>query len=83
MRNHGAALIRVDAWTTNYGLHGYLERQRFTRCPGRDPAELDNYPAQALCEREIEQAGDRISGGTRDDRDAGKGKATPVTRLAL
>ena len=55
-RNHGARLIRVDAWTTNPRLHSYYEQQRFTRCPGRDQAELANYPAQALFEREIERA---------------------------
>jgi GNAT superfamily N-acetyltransferase len=57
MRSHGASLIRVDVWTTNSGLHEYYKRQRFTRCDGRDPAELINYPAQALFEREIERAG--------------------------
>jgi len=56
-RNHGATLIRLDAWTTNPRLHVYYEQQRFTRCPGHDPTELANYPAQALFEREIEQAG--------------------------
>jgi GNAT superfamily N-acetyltransferase len=56
-RNHGATLIRLDAWTTNPGLHAYYEGQRFTRCEGRDPRELVNYPAQALFEREIDQAG--------------------------
>lgn len=56
-RDHGAALIRIDVWTTNLGLHAYYERQRFTRCPGRDPRELVNYPSQALFERRAEQAG--------------------------
>ena len=98
MRNHGAALIRVDVWTTNSGLYAYFQQQRFTRCPGRDPAELDNYPAQALFEREIEQAGEAHTRlitevvapgaaphqrGTRDHRDAGRGRVTPVTRPAL
>jgi GNAT superfamily N-acetyltransferase len=52
-RDYGAALIRVDVWTTNAELHAYYERQRFTRCPGRDPRELASYPSQALFEREV------------------------------
>jgi len=56
-RNHGATLIRIDAWTTNPGLHAYYEGQRFTRCQGRDPRELVNYPSQALFEREIDRSG--------------------------
>lgn len=54
-RDHGAALIRIDVWTTNFGLHAYYERQHFTRCPA--PRELVNYPSQALFERRAEQAG--------------------------
>jgi GNAT superfamily N-acetyltransferase len=54
---HGATLIRVDVWTTNLGLQAYYERQRFLRCEGRDPQELDDYPAQALFERTADQAG--------------------------
>jgi hypothetical protein len=57
MRDHGAALIRIDVWTTNLELHGYYERQRFTRCRGRDPSELADYPSQALFERVVDQAG--------------------------
>ena len=30
--DHGAALIRIDVWTTNLELHAYYEGQRFTRC---------------------------------------------------
>ena len=56
-RDYGATLIRIDAWTTNLGLHTYYERQRFTRCAGRDPRELINYPSQALFERAAEQGG--------------------------
>jgi GNAT superfamily N-acetyltransferase len=56
-RDYGATLIRVDVWTTNTGLHAYYSGQRFTRCQGRDPAELDDYPSQALFEREVGQAG--------------------------
>ena len=56
-RDHGAMLIRIDVWTTNTGLHAYYERRRFTRCAGRDPADLPGYPSQALFERELDQAG--------------------------
>jgi GNAT superfamily N-acetyltransferase len=57
MRKHRAALIRVNVWTTNSDLHTYYKQQHFTRCRGRDPAELIDYPAQVLFERELEQAG--------------------------
>jgi GNAT superfamily N-acetyltransferase len=56
-RDHGAALIRIDVWTTNTELHAYYERQRFTRCPGRNPRELASYPSQALFERDANQSG--------------------------
>lgn len=56
-RDHEAVLIRVDVWTTNSELHAYYERQRFTRCAGRDPRELANYPSQALFEREVDGSG--------------------------
>ena len=56
-RNHQAALIRIDVWTTNEELHAYYERQRFTRRNGRDPQELANYPSQALFEREVNWSG--------------------------
>jgi len=56
-RDHGAAIIRVDVWTTNTGLHTYYQGQRFTRREGRDPRELANYPSQALFEREVTQPG--------------------------
>ena len=56
-RDHEAVLIRVDVWTTNSELHAYYERQRFTRCVGRDPQELANYPSQALFEREVDRSG--------------------------
>jgi GNAT superfamily N-acetyltransferase len=52
-REHGAALIRVDVWTTNTGLHAYYQGQDFVRCLGRDPRELTDYPSQALFEREV------------------------------
>lgn len=51
-RDHGAALIRIDVWTTNLELHAYYEGQRFTRLPGRGLRELAGYPSQALFERE-------------------------------
>jgi GNAT superfamily N-acetyltransferase len=53
-REHGAALIRVDVWTTNTGLHAYYQGQDFVRCLGRDPRELTDYPSQALFEREVD-----------------------------
>ena len=58
-RDHGAALIRIDVWTTNLELHAYYERQRFTRLrdPDRDPRKLANYPSQALFEREADKPG--------------------------
>ncbi len=56
-RDHKVTLIRIDVWTTNKDLHAYYEGQRFTRCQGRDPRELDNYPSQALFEREVDRSG--------------------------
>jgi len=56
-RNHGAALIRIDVWTTNLELHAYYEGQGFTRRPGRDPQELPDYPSQALFERDAGKPG--------------------------
>jgi len=56
-RGHGAALIRIDVWTTNTDLHAYYERQRFIRREGRDPQELADYPSQALFEREVDRSG--------------------------
>lgn len=56
-RNHEAALIRLDVWTTNEELHAYYARQRFTRRNGRAPRELANYPSQALFEREVNWSG--------------------------
>ncbi len=56
-RGHGAALIRIDVWTTNTDLHAYYERQRFIRREGRDPRELADYPSQALFEREVDRSG--------------------------
>ena len=56
-RDHETALIRIDVWTTNLDLHAYYLRQRFTRCEGRDPRELANYPSQALFERKADRSG--------------------------
>ena len=56
-RDHGATRIRIDVWTTNRALHAYFEHRGFTRCPSPDP-DLNNYPSQALFERQIEQAGE-------------------------
>jgi GNAT superfamily N-acetyltransferase len=56
-RDYEVALLRVDVWTTNLGLHAYYEGQHFTRREGRDPRELVNYPSQALFEREVNQLG--------------------------
>ena len=56
-RDHEAKLIRIDVWTTNLGLHAYYEGQHFTRCAGRDPRELANYPSQALFERKVDGPG--------------------------
>jgi GNAT superfamily N-acetyltransferase len=56
-RDHEAELVRIDVWTTNLDLHAYYEGQHFTRCAGRDPGELANYPSQALFEREADRPG--------------------------
>jgi GNAT superfamily N-acetyltransferase len=56
-RDHKAALIRIDVWTTNLELHAYYERQRFVRLPDRDPASLPDYPSRALFEREADLPG--------------------------
>ena len=61
-RDHGAALIRIDVWTTNLQLHAYYEGQRFTRLRGRDHGELAGYPSQALFEREVDMPGSDYTG---------------------
>ena len=61
-RDYEAELIRIDVWTTNLDLHAYYERQHFTRCVGRDPRELADYPSQALFERAV---GRSVSGYTK------------------
>jgi GNAT superfamily N-acetyltransferase len=67
-RDHEATLIRVDVWTTNRDLHAYYEGQDFTRCAGRDPRELSNYPSQALFERTVNRPGsDYTKFFTEDD----------------
>jgi GNAT superfamily N-acetyltransferase len=54
-RDHKATLIRIDVWTTNRDLHAYYQRQHFSRCEGRDPREIPNYPSQALFERQVDR----------------------------
>lgn len=56
-RDHEAAVIRIDVWTTNLGLHAYYEDQGFTRRTGRGPRELADYPSQALFERDVHRPG--------------------------
>jgi GNAT superfamily N-acetyltransferase len=56
-RDDETALIRIDVWTTNLELHAYYEDRGFTRCQGRDPRELANYPSQALFERDVHWPG--------------------------
>ena len=56
-REYGAALIRIDVWTTNVALHNYYEGQRFTGRLGRNPAELAGYPSQTLFQREADMPG--------------------------
>jgi GNAT superfamily N-acetyltransferase len=65
---HGAALIRIDLWTTNHDLHAYYQRQRFTRCAGRDPWKLPNYPSQALYERKMDGPGSNYTKLLLEDR---------------
>jgi GNAT superfamily N-acetyltransferase len=50
-RDHGAQWIRVSAWTTNTGLHGYYRRQGFTPC-GFHPD--DGYPSRARFQKPTE-----------------------------
>ena len=56
-RDHQAALIRIDVWTTNQELHAYYEGQSFVRLPDRDPASLPDYPSQMLFERTAARSG--------------------------
>jgi GNAT superfamily N-acetyltransferase len=74
-RDHQAALIRIDVWTTNLELHAYYEEgQRFTRCEGRDPQELGNYPSQALFEREVDRRGSDYTKFFLEEEGQGEGK---------
>ena len=61
VRDYDAGLIRVDVWTTNLMLHAYYEELRFTRCAGRDPRDLADYPSQVLFERQASLAGSRYT----------------------
>ncbi len=56
-KDHEAAFIRIDVWTTNLELHAYYEGQGFARSEGRDPRELADYPSQALFERDVRRPG--------------------------
>jgi GNAT superfamily N-acetyltransferase len=56
-RDHQAALIRIDVWTTNLELHAYYERQRFVPLPDHYPAARRDYPSQALFERPVDRSG--------------------------
>jgi len=56
-RDHEAALIRIDGWTMNLGLHAYYEQQGFVRRLGRDPVPSPDYPSQALFERDVNLPG--------------------------
>jgi hypothetical protein len=53
-REHGAAVLRIDVWTTNLNLHAYYQRRSFTRRKSRESREILGYPSQALFERKIE-----------------------------
>lgn len=50
-RRHHAQWIRVDVWTTNFGLHDYYRRQGFADAGLRDLADDPGYPSRALFER--------------------------------
>ena len=52
-REHGAAVLRIDVWTTNLNLHAYYQRRSFTRRKSREPREILDYPSQALFERKV------------------------------
>ncbi|MFY9932964.1 MAG: GNAT family N-acetyltransferase [Streptosporangiaceae bacterium] len=51
--DHRAALLRIDAWTTNSILHRYYKQQKFRRRKSRPAGEILNYPSQALFERRV------------------------------
>jgi len=48
---HGARWLRVDVWTTNYGLQAYYRRQGFEFY---DYSEDDEYPSGALFQKSTE-----------------------------
>jgi GNAT superfamily N-acetyltransferase len=50
LRQHGARFIRVNAWTTNLGLHRYYEELGFE---GFDRDIDDGYPSSMLFQRPI------------------------------
>jgi GNAT superfamily N-acetyltransferase len=51
-RDHQAALIRIDVWTTNLELHAYYEAKNFIRLRDSSAVPLSDYPSQALFERD-------------------------------
>jgi hypothetical protein len=46
-----ALWIRVDVWTTNFGLHDYYRAQDFEYVGLRDLADEPGYPSRALFQR--------------------------------
>lgn len=53
-RDHGAAWIRVNAWTTNYRLHAYYRRQGFALCGFHVD---DGYPSAAMFQKPTHHVG--------------------------
>jgi GNAT superfamily N-acetyltransferase len=51
LRTRHVEWVRVDVWTTNFGLHDYYERQGFIRC-GNCPDP--RYPSGALFQKAAE-----------------------------
>ena len=79
-RDHRAELIRIDVRTTNWKLHAYYERQRFTRCP--DPQGLGDYPSQALFERGVDTRGSDFTKVFITEEDQGKRKLPTILMSA-
>jgi GNAT superfamily N-acetyltransferase len=83
-RDHQAALIRIDVWTTNLELHAYYEGQRFVRLPVREPASPPDYPSQALFERAVDRPGsDYTQLFLEEERDDPGSSADTITRYDL
>ena len=79
-RDHRAELIRIDVRTTNWKLHAYYERQRFTRCP--DPQGLGDYPSQALFERGVDPRGSDFTKVFITEEDQGERKLPTILMSA-